>query len=74
VSKSKNWKKKYKIAFILGGSILSIAALWGKIGSDFWVFPLRSLFFFLVIFVIGGFISIYLVAMETSERPPPGYH
>ena len=75
MSKPKYWTKKYKVAFVIGGVIASGAVSWGRLGIyEFLNFPLRSLVFILLFFVVGGFISVFLVAMETLDEKPTGYH
>ena len=74
MSEPKYWTKKYKVAFVVGGLIASGAFFWGFGFYAFLISPLRSLAVLLVSFVVGGFISVFLVAMETLDEKPTGYH
>ena len=73
MSKPKYWTKKYKVAFVIGGVIACVAVSLEIGVSNFLAFPL-SLAVLLVSFVVGGFISVFLVAMETLDEKPTGYH
>ena len=73
MSKPKYWTKKYKVAFVIGGVIACVAVSLVIGVSNFLAFPLRSLAVLLVSFVVGGFISVFLVAMETLDEKPTGY-
>ena len=75
MSQPKYWTKKYKVAFCVGGFIASIVASWQFIGlSNLLAFPLKNLALLLLFFIIGGLISVFLVAMETLDNKTTGYH
>ena len=64
MSKPKYWTKKYKVAFVIGGFISFPLSYFIGLG----------LLLSLLAFVIGGFASVFLVAMETLDEKPTGYH
>ena len=64
MTKPKYWTKKYKVAFVVGGFITFPLAYFNGLG----------LLLSLLAFVIGGFACLFLVAVETLDEPPTGYH
>ena len=74
MSKPKYWTKKYKVAFVVGGLIASGAVSWGIGIYDFLISPLRSLVVILLFFVVGGLVSVFIVATDTLDEKPTGYH